>query len=100
MLRSNWQSASPEILANPEMVREFGKVVISQRKLGKKIHGDLLDGQRMMQDSDFVDHDFRGITDQLVSQATSNVPLRRNSSLKKSANRLLHISSFIDYRRS
>ncbi|MGA8903945.1 MAG: hypothetical protein WB661_02930 [Candidatus Bathyarchaeia archaeon] len=97
--------ASREVLANIQMVREFGKVVISQREQGKKIHGDLLDGQRMMQDSEFVDHDFRNLIDQLISQsrkekenavnsAASNAQRRYITPLKKPANRLVPIRSF------
>lgn len=60
--------ANPEIIAHDEMVREFDKVVISQRKLGYAIHGELLNGQRILDNSNYVDHDLRNLTDELVSR--------------------------------
>jgi hypothetical protein len=77
--------------------------VISQRIQGKRIQGLLLNGQRMMQDSEYVDCDLRNIIDQLVSQTrkaketainTTASNAQQISSLKKLANRLLPIRSF------
>jgi hypothetical protein len=62
-------AVNPEIMANNEMDREFAKVVIAQRRQGKTICGDLLNGQRILEDSQYVDHDLRDLIGQLVLQA-------------------------------
>jgi len=60
---------SPEIMANSEMTREFGKVVVAQRKQGKVIWGDLLSGQKIAEDPTYVDFDLRNLVEQLVTLA-------------------------------
>ena len=60
----------PEILTDSEMVREFEKVVISQRRQGKTIHEEMLDGQRILEDSEYVDSDLRRLFENLVTQTT------------------------------
>jgi hypothetical protein len=59
----------PDIIAKRQMVRDFHKIVLSQRKQGKTIHGDLLDGQTILEDPEYVDHDLRNLLEQLVTQA-------------------------------
>jgi hypothetical protein len=59
----------PEILADRDMIREFAKVVIAQRRQRKVIHGDMLDGQRILEDSGYVDSDLRELFERLVEQA-------------------------------
>jgi len=61
--------AHPDIIANRQMVRDFRKIVLAQRQQGKMIHGDLLDGQTILEDSEYVDHDLRNLVEQLVTQA-------------------------------
>jgi len=99
--------ANPEIIANQKMTREFAKVVVSQRRRRKLIHDSLFDGQKILGDSDYVEHDFRGIVEQLVTMAgktklqrTISGPISKGSEEPKSvssfskSNRLLPISSF------
>jgi hypothetical protein len=59
---------SPMILADKWMTREFEKVVLAQRKQGKTILGDMLDGQRILKDSEYVDFDLRSVFENLVMQ--------------------------------
>jgi hypothetical protein len=68
---------NPEIMANTEMVREFGKVVIAQRKQGKVICGDLLNGVRIAESPEYVDDDSRGLIDRLVSQSRGQQVLKK-----------------------
>jgi hypothetical protein len=63
--------ASPEILADKEMSREFGKVVAAQRRQNKVVHGDMLDGQRILDDAEYVDSELRQLFENLVTQARS-----------------------------
>jgi hypothetical protein len=60
---------NPEIMANGEMVREFGKAVVAQRRQGKVICGDLLNGQRIAEDPEYVDYALRNLIEQLVNEA-------------------------------
>jgi hypothetical protein len=53
------------------LVREFRKVVLAQRKQGTIIHGDLLDGQQMLEDAEYVDYDLRKLIEQLLTQVQS-----------------------------
>lgn len=59
---------SPDVMTDSEMAREFGKVVISQRRQGRTIHGDMLDGQRILEDPKYVDSDLRRLFENLVTQ--------------------------------
>lgn len=68
---------SPEIMTDNEMVRMFRKVVISQRKEGKAIPGDMLDGQRILRDPGYVDSDLRHLLEDLVAQRDSAASRRR-----------------------
>ncbi|MGD0027371.1 MAG: hypothetical protein ABSC91_00340 [Candidatus Bathyarchaeia archaeon] len=51
--------ASSRILGNEKCQREFEKVAISQRKLGLAMHGDLIDGNRIVDDQNFLETDFK-----------------------------------------
>jgi len=44
---------SPKILRNEKCQREFEKVAISQRKLGFAMHGDLIDGTIIIENSGY-----------------------------------------------
>lgn len=68
---------NPEIMANAEMVREFGKVVIAQRKEGKVVCGDLLNGERIAESPEYVDDDLRSLIDRLVSQSRGQQVLKK-----------------------
>jgi hypothetical protein len=68
---------NPEIMANDEMVREFGKVVIAQRKQGKVVCGDLLNAVRIAESPEYVDDDLRGLIDRLISQARGQRALKK-----------------------
>src|SRR4030067_1446412 len=47
---------SPEVIADKRMVREFAKNVILQRNAGKQIYGKMLDGIRILTDSNYVEN--------------------------------------------
>lgn len=59
--------ASPGIKAKCQ--REFEKVALAQRKLGYSIHGDLIDGQKILEDPEFVETEFRKIFTETLDQA-------------------------------
>ncbi|NWG11872.1 hypothetical protein HXY33_09040 [Candidatus Bathyarchaeota archaeon] len=50
---------SPRILANERYQREFEKVAISQRKLGFAMHGELIDGGRVIGNSSYLENEFK-----------------------------------------
>jgi hypothetical protein len=62
--------ANPEIINNEEMCREFAKIVVSQRRQGKSIHGYLLNGERVLQDAGYVTYELRKIIDDMLSQVS------------------------------
>jgi hypothetical protein len=62
---------SPKVVADGKMMREFAKVVISQRKTGKQIQGEIINGLRVLEDSNYVEYDLRRLFDALINQAYS-----------------------------
>src|SRR4030067_1396987 len=72
---------SPRVIANKRILREFVKIVLSQRKTGKQIHGEMIDGNRVLEDAKYVENDLRVLFNNLVSQARSQT----NELLTKSA---------------
>jgi hypothetical protein len=92
--------ANPELLANAEMIREFEKVVLSQRLEGKKIHADLLDGKEILRNSNFVDQQLKRLINKLVLQAkrekeTASNPVALSVRQQRiPPNRLVRIRSF------
>ena len=58
---------SPEILKNEKCQREFGKIAIAQRKLGFAMHGDLIDGTKIIEDSNYLETEFKEIIFDLMS---------------------------------
>jgi len=62
---------NPKILNKKEYVREFSKIVVSQRKIGFKIHGELLNGQRILEEPGYLDTEFKEIVLSLITQVRS-----------------------------
>jgi len=60
---------SLEVVSDQNMIREFAKVVISQRRAGKIIHGDMLNGMRILEDSEYVENDLKKLFEQLENEA-------------------------------
>src|SRR2546422_4413649 len=60
--------ASRKVLENEEYKREYSKVVVSQRRLGFLVYGEMLDGQRILEDPSFVDRDLRQSIMQLADK--------------------------------
>jgi len=58
---------SPKILRNEKCQREFEKVAISQRKLGFAMHGDLIDGTIIIENSGYLEKKFREIVIDLIN---------------------------------
>lgn len=74
--------ANPEIITNSELVREFSKVVISQRRQGIAIFGDLLNGQRILEDTHYVEDDLHSLVDQLISKVKKDRPKSETPTLR------------------
>jgi hypothetical protein len=53
--------ASPKILGNEKYQRIFQKVVISQRRLGFAVHGELIDGRRVLEEPAYLDTEIKDI---------------------------------------
>ena len=67
--------AGPKVLSNQDYAREFSKVVVSQRRYGKRIHGEMLDGSRILSDSAYVEGTLRDIVSALVNLAPAEKPV-------------------------
>lgn len=59
---------NPRILSNKNFQREFEKVAISQRKLGFAMHGELVDGSRVLEDKSYADNELKQVIIELLSQ--------------------------------
>jgi len=62
--------ANPKIISNPKYLREFAKVAIAQRKKGVLIHGELVDGRKILEDPKFVETEVKSITYDLVQKVS------------------------------
>jgi len=58
---------NPKLLSNEKCQREFEKVAISQRKLGFAMHGDLIDGDRVIKDHVYLETEFKRIVLELLA---------------------------------
>jgi len=63
--------ANPKILQNKVYVKEFGKIVAHQRKIGIKIHGKLINGQNIISDKAFLDKHLKKLIHSMVDQLVS-----------------------------
>ena len=61
---------SPKILNDASMVREFTKVAISETEKDHCIHPEMLDGEKILSDSKYVDIDLKEILKSLVDKAS------------------------------
>ncbi|MEM0117215.1 MAG: hypothetical protein QXV32_02105 [Conexivisphaerales archaeon] len=66
---------SPDVLKNDSYLRDFSKAVISQRRLGCLVHGEMIDGKRILDDERYVDSELKEVVLSLV-QAVKRTPLR------------------------
>jgi transcription initiation factor TFIIIB Brf1 subunit/transcription initiation factor TFIIB/DNA replication protein DnaC len=74
--------ANPKILQNQVYVREFGKIVASQRQIGVKMHGTLINGQNVISDKDFLDKHLKKLIYSMVNQVVC-AERARDASLEK-----------------
>jgi hypothetical protein len=58
--------ANPRLLADEKCQRIFEKAVIAQRKLGVAMHGELVDGERVLSDKAFVESELKAIILKLI----------------------------------
>jgi len=58
--------ASPRVLAREDYRREFSKVVVSQLKIGYSIYSEFLNGQKILDDSNYLDTEVKGIISSLI----------------------------------
>lgn len=57
---------NPEILKKPNLVREFSKVSIAERKSGVAMHGEMINGEKILEDSTYLETDFKEILFNLI----------------------------------
>ena len=57
---------SPMVLNNVEFQREFQKVAISQRRLNIAMHGDFIDGEKILNDSSYTEKVLRQCVEKLL----------------------------------
>jgi len=60
---------SPKVLNKEEYNRIFSKVVVSQRKIGFKMYGELINGQRILDEPEYLDTKFKETVFSLINQA-------------------------------
>jgi hypothetical protein len=58
--------ANPKLLADEKCQRIFEKAAIAQRKLGVAMHGELIDGERVLSDKTFVESELKAIILKLI----------------------------------
>lgn len=59
---------SPKVLNKAEFQREFEKVAISQRRLNFAMHGNLIDGEKILNEPDYLETELRRIVLVLINQ--------------------------------
>jgi len=57
---------SPRVLAREDYCREFSKVVVSQSKMGYSMHSEFLNGQKILEDPNYLDTEVKGIISSLI----------------------------------
>jgi hypothetical protein len=60
--------ASPQIIKDAYMLREFTKVAVTQAEKGQCIHPEIIDGERLLSDSNYVDRQVKGVFTSLVDK--------------------------------
>jgi len=63
--------ASPKILTNEDYQREFSKVAITERRKGVAMHGELIDGAKLLDDTKYLETEFKNIVLSLIDQVRS-----------------------------
>ena len=58
--------ANPKLLADAKCQRIFEKGAIAQRKFGVAMHGELIDGERVLSDGSYVESEFKEIVLNLI----------------------------------
>jgi len=61
----------PKILSRDDYVREFEKVAVSQRRIGIAMHGEMLDGQKIIDDLEYLNTAFKEAILSLVDSVRS-----------------------------
>lgn len=61
--------ANPEILIRDPFVREYNKTVISQKRKGVKIWGVMINGERILSESTYIDYEIKQIFDALIEES-------------------------------
>jgi hypothetical protein len=62
---------NPTILSKEDYLREFSKIAISQRRIGAAMHGELLDGAKIIEDANYLETEFKDIVLGLIKQVQS-----------------------------
>ncbi|MFB0544486.1 MAG: hypothetical protein ACETVN_02120 [Asgard group archaeon] len=66
---------SPKILSREDYLREFSKIAISQRRTGVAMHGELIDGMRIIEDDNYLETEFKDIVLSLIKQVQSQAKI-------------------------
>lgn len=70
--------ASPEIVTNIKCQREFEKIVVSQRKFGFVVHGDLIDGTKIIGNDKYLETEFKRILLDLLDHVQNHSGITGN----------------------
>jgi len=65
--------ANPKIISSDEYQREFSKVAVSERRKGFMMYGELINGVRLVEDSDYLDETFKKIVLELIEKQQGKV---------------------------
>lgn len=60
--------ANPELIANEKCLRIFEKTAIAQRRFGVSMHGELVDGERVLSDRSYVEKDLKETVLELIAR--------------------------------
>ena len=59
---------SPEILGKQDYVREYQKIVISQRRKGAAMHGEMIDSRKIIEEENYLETEFKDIILDLIDE--------------------------------
>lgn len=83
---------SPKVVGNESYVREFAKVVIAQRRIGYHVHGEMIDGSRILHDSGYVDTELKSKVLSLIESvkgAPVRLKIKRAAAMKTAAEKFV-----------
>lgn len=89
---------NPEILKKDDLVRDYQKEVIAQRRRGVKIWGVMINGTKLMEDESYLKIEFKQVLDSLLSEVKT--PTNDSNYEKKIAELNIHLPLVADLQKT